>query len=242
MIYVCVNKSVGLILKILFADDHTLFREALVQYIGRADPDTEIIIARDIHEAIEKMESHEGIDLVLLDFKMPGMDGLEGMRKIRHEFPDIKVALLSGLAEKKDVDEALDMGAVGYFPKTLTGKALLNGLRDIVQHDKVFVAMDHNTNDIMPSYFNGGAHVTGKDSKAGVADMPDGSNLTRRESEVLSYLLAGASNKDIARALDLQVVTVKLHVRGVCRKLGAKNRTQAALIAQEMELVEPVKS
>jgi len=94
----------------------------------------------------------------------------------------------------------------------------------------------------MPSYFNGGAHVTGKDSKAGVADMPDGSNLTRRESEVLSYLLAGASNKDIARALDLQVVTVKLHVRGVCRKLGAKNRTQAALIAQEMELVEPVKS
>jgi len=219
--------------KILFADDHTLFRDALVQYIERANTNAQVTVARDMHEAMDKLIEDSDKDLVLLDFKMPGMDGVEGIKKIKSKFPDLKVALMSGLAEKEDIEAAMEVGAAGYFPKTLSGKAMMNGIRAVISSED-YVAMDHNTNEIMPSYFHG--------EQQGNKNLPSAEgavNLTQRETEVLSYLLNGAANKEIARALDLQVVTVKLHVRGICKKLGAKNRTQAALIARDKNITAP---
>lgn len=220
-------------MKILFADDHTLFRDALVQYIERANTNAQVTVARDMHEAMDKLIEDSDKDLVLLDFKMPGMDGVEGIKKIKSKFPDLKVALMSGLAEKEDIEAAMEVGAAGYFPKTLSGKAMMNGIRAVISSED-YVAMDHNTNEIMPSYFHG--------EQQGNKNLPSAEgavNLTQRETEVLSYLLNGAANKEIARALDLQVVTVKLHVRGICKKLGAKNRTQAALIARDKNITAP---
>jgi len=110
---------------------------------------------------------------------------------------------------------------------------MMNGIRAVISSED-YVAMDHNTNEIMPSYFHG--------EQQGNKNLPSAEgavNLTQRETEVLSYLLNGAANKEIARALDLQVVTVKLHVRGICKKLGAKNRTQAALIARDKNITAP---
>jgi DNA-binding NarL/FixJ family response regulator len=219
--------------KILFADNHTLFRDALVQYIERANTNAQVTVARDMHEAMDKLIEDSDKDLVLLDFKMPGMDGVEGIKKIKSKFPDLKVALMSGLAEKEDIEAAMEVGAAGYFPKTLSGKAMMNGIRAVISSED-YVAMDHNTNEIMPSYFHG--------EQQGNKNLPSAEgavNLTQRETEVLSYLLNGAANKEIARALDLQVVTVKLHVRGICKKLGAKNRTQAALIARDKNITAP---
>ncbi|MDH5723810.1 MAG: LuxR C-terminal-related transcriptional regulator, partial [Alphaproteobacteria bacterium] len=95
------------------------------------------------------------------------------------------------------------------------------------------VPEDDKTGSVMPSYYEDANGKTGIQSNG--QDISDFS-LTPRETDVLHYLVDGASNKDIARALDLQVVTVKLHVRGICRKLDAKNRTQAALKAQELGL------
>lgn len=221
-------------MKLLLADDHGLFREALVQYIQRAEPDADVIVARDIHEVMEIMAAHEAVDLVLLDMRMPGMNGLQGLRKLRETYPRLPIALMSGLAEKADVEEALQIGISGYFPKTLSGKAMMKGLRDIMD-GRNFIAMDHNTNSLMPSNFDG---IPGKRSdvpqQASAVRIPDNVNLTPREKEVLIFLLRGISNKEIASEMGLQVVTIKLHVRGICRKLGAKNRTQAALIAQDI--------
>ncbi len=218
-------------MKIILADDHALFRDALTQYIERSDASVRVFHAKDFHEAVDLMSAEGDVDFVMLDLKMPGMNGLQGLRKMKDLYPNTPVAILSGLAEKADIEEALRLGAAGYFPKTLPGKIMLQGIYKIIKGE-VFTPVDHNTNQILPSY-----HADqGMDGDAG--DACDKVPLTPRETEVLGYLLKGASNKEIANTMNLQVVTIKLHVRGICRKLGAKNRTQAALMAQQMGMGE----
>ena len=227
-------------MKLLVADDHALFRDALVQFIERAEPESIVMPAKDLHEVMDIMEERSDLDLILLDMRMPGMDGLEGLDRILKSYPDVPVALLSGLAEKHHVQKAIDMGACGFFPKTMSGKAMLNGVHKILKGEN-YIAVDHNTNDMMPSYYNGnGAQAGLADAGQSLLDGRERSKLTPREREVLTYLVRGASNKEIANALDLQVVTVKLHVRGICRKLDARNRTQAALKAQQMGIAAQV--
>lgn len=218
-------------MKLLIADDHTLFRDALVQYIERSDPSSSVTLAKDFFQAMDILEQNPYQDLVVLDLRMPGMHGMEGFKKMRDKFPEIPVALMSGVAEPEDVQKALDLGASGYFPKTMSGKALLGAIEQVVNGD-IFVPEGKNT-QFMPSYY--GDQPANSMNGAKIGDL----SLTPREEEVLSYLVDGASNKEIARALDLQIVTVKLHVRGICRKLDAKNRTQAALKAKELG-VRPV--
>lgn len=122
---------------------------------------------------------------------------------MRDTFPALRIALMSGVAESKDIDAALEMGAVGYFPKTLSGRALLQAIEKVVSGEK-FVPEDDD-GGYMPSFYGDDGGMNAQVSA-----------FTPRESEVLAYLVDGASNKEIARALDVQVVTVKLHVRGVC--------------------------
>ena len=221
-------------MKLLLADDHTLFRDALSQYLERAEPGAEIIRARDLHEVFSTLKSMEGgaPDLILLDLRMPGMSGLEGFRRLREQYPAIPIALMSGIAEPDDVRQAMALGAVGYFPKTLSGRALVKAIQLVLTGEK-YLPVDPESNSLMPSYYSNGNRA----QSPTVAGVPERMQMTPREQEVLTYLVQGHTNKDIARALDLQVVTIKLHVRGICRKLGAANRTQAALRARELGLV-----
>ena len=225
-------------MKILLADDHTLFRDALVEYIKRTNDTSEVLLAEDFYQARDILEKNDDIELTLLDFKMPGMNGLDGLKQIREKYPNSPVALLSGVAEEGHVRKAMEMGARGFFPKTLSGKAMMKAIELVLTGEK-FLPIDENTNSIQSSYFNGPDKTyqglsDGLQEGLGLKDDP---KLTRREKEVLGYLVKGASNKEIARALDLQIVTIKLHVRGICKKLHAKNRTQAALTGQKMGLV-----
>ena len=225
-------------MKILLADDHTLFRDALVQYIKRANPDYELTVCKDFHEAYENVDAKSGTyDLVILDLRMPGMNGMGGVEKLRNEYPEMKVSMMSGVAEPEDVQAALELGVCAYFPKTLSGKALIGALGNVLSGE-MYIPMEKDPERYMPAYhgdekranFNYGGLFN--DEGEAVAKM------TPRESEVLEYLAQGVSNKEIANALGLQVVTVKLHVRGICRKLEASNRTQAALKATQLGLVK----
>ncbi len=217
-------------MKLLIADDHTLFRDALVQYIERSDPNASVTLAKDFFQALDILEQNPYQDLVILDLRMPGMNGMSGFETMQEKFPHLRVALMSGMAEAEDVEAALNCGAVGYFPKTLSGKALLSAIQSVV-NGETFVPEGRKSN-FMPAYYADipETKIVPSVSKIDSADL----NLTNREKDVLSFLAEGASNKEIASSLDLQVVTVKLHVRGLCRKLGAKNRTQAALMAKDM--------
>lgn len=218
-------------MKILLVDDHTLFRDALVQYLNRADPDAEIFLAKDFYEGQEQIKKHQPLDLVLLDLKMPGMNGLEGLKVLKTQYKDLPIALMSGVAESSDVQEALDLGANGYFPKTMSGKSLLKGIQTILDGER-YIPRENNDNEFQASYY-----TDNHDKSITVENKNNKKVLSPREQDVLSFLIKGASNKEIALELGLQVVTVKLHVRGICRKLDAKNRTQAAIKARELHLI-----
>lgn len=200
-------------MRILLADDHGMVRETISAYLtseGRAA----VVAASDYFEAMKALELKGPFDLVLLDFSMPGMNGLQGLSDAVGKFPDQPIAIISGTAPNKVAQEALDAGAIGFLPKTMGAKSLVNAVRFMIAGETFVPAS---------VLADGGAEQESSFAK----------QFSQREKQVLSGLCRGASNKEIARDLDLQEVTIKLHVRTLCRKLNAKNRTQAALIAKE---------
>lgn len=228
------------LVKILLADDHALFRDVLVQYLERAYENVKVIVAADFIQARKVLEKDRSFKLILLDYQMPGMSGLAGLRFLRDEYPDIPVALMSGVARPDTVAEAMAAGAVGYFPKTLSGRDLLQAVKTVMNGER-YIPIDQSKR-VMPSYYTDeeertdqGAFESRASSQSGQPVKTAASlKLTQREMQVLQYLMRGQPNKEIANDLGLQLVTVKLHVRGICRKLNVANRTQAALRAREL--------
>lgn len=204
-------------MRLLIADDHDLLRDALRSHFEREAPGTSVQGVGTVSEALKVLDDGQPFDMLLLDLRMPGMNGLNGLVRLRERYPSLKIALMSGEAKNEDVRLAMAHGAVGFLPKTLPGTALLKAVQRMMAGE-VF----------MPENMAENAMATDSSALNGT--------FTRREREVLDFLLKGQSNKEIARALELEEVTVKLHIRGLCRKLGAKNRTQAAMRAVELGL------
>ena len=204
-------------MKILIADDHDLVRETLAAFLGR-EKDFEIDLASDLDDALEKIDSNSRYHLVLLDYSMPGMQGLEGLKKAKEANEPWPVAVMSGTAPKAIAQEALDAGAIGFLPKTMAANSMVNAIR-FMSAGETFVPV---------------SFMTAEEPEAETNPIAKG--LSPRELEVLSGLCQGLANKEIARELDLQEVTIKLHVKTLCRKLEAKNRTHAAMIAKEAGL------
>ncbi len=173
--------------------------------------------AGTLDDAIKIIEAEDHFDLVLLDYNMPGMNGLEGLRRVLAMDACERVALISGEASKQIAEDALEAGAAGFVPKSLPAKSLVNAVK--------FMAMGEQ---YAPLDFMTAAEEAPKNALA--------DKLTSRELQVLEGLTQGKSNKEIARDLDITEPTVKLHVKTLYRKVGASNRTQAALIAREAGL------
>lgn len=200
-------------MRILLADDHALVRDTISAYL-KSEGQAEVVTAHDFTSAMQLLRDGKPFDLVLLDFNMPGMNGLDGLRQTVRQAPETPVALLSGTAPNRIAQDAVNAGAAGFIPKSMAAKSLLNAVRFMVAGE-VFV----------PS------------TVLQAPEEPMGDNMTaalsRREKQVLSGLCRGMPNKEIAREMDLQEVTIKLHVRTLCKKLNAKNRTHAAMIARD---------
>jgi DNA-binding NarL/FixJ family response regulator len=203
---------------ILLADDHNLVREGLKPFLERLADDVTVIEAATLDEALDAARLAPSLGLIILDLMMPGMDGLAGLKTIQAEFPDIPTVILSGHVSRADVMAAVDAGAAGYIPKTISGTALISALRLVLDGDTYLPTAVLND--------NGPAQAPAE--SASVFE-----SLSAREREVLGHLVEGQTNKEIARALDLQEITVKVHVRNVYRKIGAANRAQAVKIALE---------
>jgi two-component system, NarL family, nitrate/nitrite response regulator NarL len=200
-------------MRILLADDHDLFRDALTMFLGTEDG-FEVSAVGTFAQAKTLMEAEARFDLVILDYNMPGMNRLEGLATALGLGRGQRVALMSGVATKAVAEQALALGAAGFIPKTLSAKSLVSAVK--------FMAMGEI---YVPVEFLVGASASAPNALK--------QSLTARESEVLVALTKGRSNKEIARDLGLQEPTIKLHLKTLFRKIGATNRTQAAMIAQE---------
>lgn len=215
-------------MRILIADDHDLVRDAL-QSLLAADPDTQIDGVGDLNAAMQLLARGAAFDLILLDYAMPGMNGLEGLRRLLRLGDVPPVALLSGLASRDVAQQALAMGARGFLTKSMPARSLRNAIRFMLDGDQ-FAPVDL----ILPMT-EGGAPKP--EVMAAAPDTGTAVSLTSRELEVLSALCDGKTNKEIARELGLREPTIKLHVKTLYRRLGASNRTQAAMIARSAGLV-----
>ena len=203
-------------MRILLADDQELVRDTIAAFLGQEDGLT-VEVARDFPAALDLVRSMGAFDLVLLDYMMPGMNGLAGLAAMKKQQGTKPVAIISGTAPRAIAEQALSEGAAGFLPKTMSTRSLVAAVR-FMAAGEVYAPISLMTErDTTP--------VT-------VA----GAQLTARELDVLKRLCRGLANKEIARELELQEVTVKLHIKTLDRKIAAKNRTHAAMIAKEAGL------
>ncbi|MEP2783070.1 MAG: response regulator transcription factor [Pseudoruegeria sp.] len=201
---------------ILIADDHDLVRDTIAAYLETVDG-FRVFAAPNLEVALEKMSGLDSIDLLILDYNMPGMHGLDGLVRAKDAYPATKVVLMSGVANKDVANAAMSRGANGFIPKSLAAASLVNAIKFVLSGERYF-----------PFDFAGSSPSQSKDSTF--------ASLSTREMETLEQLCIGISNKEIARNLNIQEVTVKLHVKNLMAKLGVANRTQAALLAKERHL------
>jgi two-component system, NarL family, nitrate/nitrite response regulator NarL len=202
---------------IVIADDHPLYREALHARLARCFPNATIFEAASIDELLGAAgDAMSKPDLVLLDLYMPGMDGGDGIVRVMNAFSHPPVVLISGSASTADVAAAVQAGAKGFVPKTMPTELFVNALMLIAQG---------------ASYVPADVFEAPPPDEAALAQSAALTALTPRELQVLARLATGASNKEIARDLGRAEVTIKLHVRQILKKTGARNRSEAAAIA-----------
>ncbi len=220
-------------MRILLADDHTLVRENLRDFLHALAPDVVVLEAETL-QAAEKIASRHGrLDLIILDLLMPGMNGLAGLRHMLKRKPNVPIVMLSGSTRQKDIVDAIKLGAKGFVPKTISGKAMLSALRMILDGE-TYVPSALLRAAAESGY--GGVQGAGIDS----AEAGARHKLTRRQQQVLDLLVRGHTNKKIAKELNLKEITVKIHLQSVFRKFGVSNRTQAVAMALQRGLASSV--
>jgi DNA-binding NarL/FixJ family response regulator len=207
-------------MKILVVDDHPLILEALHHTLKQLGTEVDVLDAASGEGGRALAAANPDADLMLFDLGLPGVDGFALLRELRDAHPSIPVVVLSGSERREDVLRALDLGAMGYIPKSVSNEVLLQALRLV---------------------FSGGVYLP---SSALAAGMPEPAGpratsvrdlgLTDRQAQVLTLILQGKPNKLICRHLGLAEGTVKIHVAAILRALGVHTRTQAVIEASRL--------
>lgn len=215
------NRSASTPVQVFIVDDHALVREGTIQLLERA-PDIKVTgRAGSGEEAIAILESLQP-HVAIIDLNLPGMSGLDLARLTLVSHPQMRVLIVSAYDEHAFVTEALDIGVGGYLLKTATAKELVDAIRAVA--DGVFV-LDRELS----------IRLTRKSRR----DATNSNLLTPRETDVLSLLAQGRSNKQIANDLELGQRTVEGHVSSILGKLGVQSRTEAVAFALGNRLVRP---
>jgi DNA-binding NarL/FixJ family response regulator len=208
--------------KILVVDDHPLIREAMKTVLKQLDGAIEVLEAGSCEDALAIASRQLELSLILLDLKLPGMSGLDGLQTLREEHPDVPVVVLSASESRSEVMRALDLGAMGFIPKSQPSRVMIGALK-LVLSGGVYLPAEVMSQPEPPP--RAAEDEPTYDSSPTAADI----GLTPRQTEVLSLLVQGKPNKIICRELNLAEGTVKIHVAAILKALGVSNRTQAVV-------------
>jgi len=211
--------------RVLIVDDHTLFRSGVKALLARQDDFEVVGEASDGLDGIKRAKELRP-DVILLDLHMPGLSGREAVRILAEECPESKVVMLTVSEDAEDLIETLRNGASGYLLKNIDTQTLIDSIRRAADGDSV--VSPQMTSKLVRNIKAGPA----------AAAPAERDKLSPREREILAFIARGASNKEIARSLDVAESTVKIHVQHILRKLNLTSRVQAAVYAVENGLAE----
>jgi DNA-binding NarL/FixJ family response regulator len=216
-------------MKILVIDDHVLIREALQGVLKEWRWDAAILEASDCREAMQLIEQHTDLELILLDLNLPDGDGFQILTDLHESYPAISVVVLSASNDRDNVLRALDLGALGFIPKSARRAVMLSALQ-LVFSGGIFIPPEILVREEAPP-----PRIAPKQS---AADRPNvlsaDLGLTKRQLEVLALMTQGKSNKVISRALDMAEATVKTHVTAILKSLKVSNRVEAVIAVGQL--------
>lgn len=224
-------------IRVLLVDDQALFREGLSTLLS-VYPDVQVVgEAGNGEEALSQVATHQP-DVVLMDLRMPVLDGAAATRRIRSAHPHIQVIVLTTFDDDEHIFDGLRAGAVGYLLKDVPSTRLVEAIRTAARgesflHPSVATRLVAEFNRLTGTHPSVPSPVTPPLSTSSPLLEP----LSERELEILRHLAQGASNREIANTLYITEGTVKNHITNILGKLGVRDRTQAALKAREMGLI-----
>jgi DNA-binding NarL/FixJ family response regulator len=201
-------------LKILVVDDHALVREGLCQVLKGLDEGVTVIQAGDCSQAFALAEAHADLDLVMLDYHLPDMNGLTALSVFGKNHPELPIIMLSGSTGTHRVRQFLSAGAAGFVTKSSHSDELLKAVRQVLEGDVY-----------LPPDFENHANIV-------EPEKPDaGQLLTKKQHLVLRGIVDGLSNREIAESMHVSEETIKSHVTAILRHFEVQNRTQAVVAA-----------
>jgi DNA-binding NarL/FixJ family response regulator len=214
-------------MKILVVDDHVLIREALRGVLKELDDAATVLEAPDGQQAMRLIDEHGDLGLVLLDLTLPDRDGFSLLAELRERYPAVSIVVMSALQDRDNVTKALDLGALGFIPKSAQREVMLSALK------LVFSGGIYIPPQILAREEAASAQPRPKQPERPAAS-PAELGLTERQVEVLALMMQGKSNKAICRVLDLAEPTVKNHVTAILKALKVNNRTEAVIAVGEL--------
>ncbi|MDP2505850.1 MULTISPECIES: response regulator transcription factor [unclassified Oceanobacter] len=200
--------------QVLIADDHPLFRRALSDALDETGIACSSSECEDFYQVLQTA-GQQAIDLLLLDLRMPGNTGLMGLMRLRAEFPQLAIVIVSASEDRMVIEQVRQLGALGYIQKSSTIAGISQALAQVMEGKLSF-----------PEF-------TGQPQDDTTARL---SQMTPQQLRVLQLIAEGALNKQIGYTLNIKETTVKSHISDIFRKLNINNRTQAALIVQQLEI------
>lgn len=216
-------------MKILSVDDHPLFREAVKGVLEQlSSSDAQIVEAASCEEALDLCLTHTELDLIVLDFELPGIDGLSGLCQLRDCQPATPIVMISAVEDRNTIMQAIEQGAKGFIPKSSSADVMLSALR-LVLSGGVYLPMA--VMDVASSIQETNQITSSQNSTTG------NFKLTPKQMDVLQVLAKGKSNREIANHLGMAENTVRVHVRAILSFLGVSNRTEAGYAASQNGLL-----
>jgi DNA-binding NarL/FixJ family response regulator len=214
-------------MKVLIADDQSLTRQGLASLFRKLDRQAVVLEAGNLQEAMDIASREKDISLIVLDSSIPGINGLESVRKLGDRCPDAALVVTSDVEERSDMLRAIEIGANGYIPKSLSFEKTVDAFRLVLAGNVYLPPGIARRGETAGSGTTSEGH-----ERSASADLTR--KLTRRQRDVLKLIGEGHTNKEIAVALGMSENTVRVHVSAILKSLELTNRTQAALLAAQV--------